>query len=624
MKFCNQCGAQLEDDMLFCNMCGAKQEAPAAPAAEPVAPVAEPVAEPVAPAPEAAPVPETAAPEVIPEAVPVIAPASGYMQEAAPVYTPEPVAPVPAQPAPKKKSKLGLIIGLIVGVLVIAGGVIAGILIYKNSKKETIDASQLVKVIGYGPNGHGSAAVVLANKNAMQELMEYDDDENPYPGLWLYLYEMVDDDEEKYPSGVTSWIEEQVSPYFSGTKAYKTINEDQASEAKGALKKLKVTVEDEGKGAGNYGVGDTITIKVKGDEDALKKAHVVLKNTTFEYTFTEADFAECTPIDPFKGFEFTCEGYNGSGKIEYSYDGVDEVAKYLFSYSPNYDELYEAKSNGDKVTFTASTWGDLSKGYLKSNGKYYSVKESDLTKVFEVSGLEELTEIDIFEGIAFKYSGRAPKLSVTIDKSEMDELLQNNVTYRLDKSTGLAIGDTITVTATIYSDRRLNEEGYTYDHEKMTYEFVIPETAPHVFEKDDEILKTTDPEKLFGLEDKFEAAVGGTQFIAGIQAPGTIVEFISVKYDKAYFFVQPQNNSINNELWQLAEAQFKFNIGGVEQVQTVYFTCQFDGIFLDDSGNVANSNGQFTINYYAGEKDKALSQSDAIAALENVTKYELR
>ena len=36
MKFCNQCGAQLEDDMLFCNMCGAKQEAaPAAPEAAP-------------------------------------------------------------------------------------------------------------------------------------------------------------------------------------------------------------------------------------------------------------------------------------------------------------------------------------------------------------------------------------------------------------------------------------------------------------------------------------------------------------------------------------------------------------------------------------------------------------
>ncbi len=613
MKFCNQCGAQLEDDMLFCNMCGAKQEA--APVA-PAAPEAAPAPEPVVPAPE----------PVAPEAIPAIEPASGVFYQATPAYTPE-VAPAagPAQPeAPKKKSKLGLIIGIIAAVLVLAGGAIAGFLIYKNSKKETIEASQLVKVIGYGPNGHGSIAVVLANKSDMMELMEYDDDENPYPGLWLYLYEQIEDDDENYPAGVTSWVEEQVSPYFQGSKAYKNLSDDQISDAKSALKKLKISIEDEGKGDGNYSVGDTITIKVKGDEDTLKKHHVVLKNATFEYTFTENDFAKCTPVDPFKGFEFTCEGYNGSGQITFSYDNVDPVAKDLFIYSPNYDELYAAKSNGDKVTITASTWGDLSKGYLKRDGKYYSVKESDLTKVFEVSGLEELKEIDLFEGIAFKYTGRAPKLSVMIDKSGMDELLQNNVTYRLDKTSGLAIGDTITVTATIYSDRRLNEAGYTYDKEKMTYEFKIPETAPHVFEKDDEILKTTDPEKIFLLEEKFKAAVGGTQFIPGLQAPGTIVELVSLKYDKAYFFVQPKDNVINNELWQLAEAEFKFNIGGTEQVQTVYFTCQFDGIFLDDSGNIANSNGQFTINYYATEKDKALSQADAIAALENVTKYELR
>ncbi len=36
MKFCNNCGTQLSDDMQFCNNCGAKQGA--APAAAPVTP----------------------------------------------------------------------------------------------------------------------------------------------------------------------------------------------------------------------------------------------------------------------------------------------------------------------------------------------------------------------------------------------------------------------------------------------------------------------------------------------------------------------------------------------------------------------------------------------------------
>lgn len=114
-KFCSNCGATLEDNVMFCSTCGTKQEAPVAPVA-PAAPV------------YAAPV---------------------YEAPAAPVYE-APAAPVYEAPAaPAKKSKKGLAIGLVVGaVVLIAAAVLVYFLFFSNPYKAAFDARVDVETLG--------------------------------------------------------------------------------------------------------------------------------------------------------------------------------------------------------------------------------------------------------------------------------------------------------------------------------------------------------------------------------------------------------------------------------------------------------------------------------------------
>lgn len=202
-KFCTNCGSQVRDTAAFCAKCGAKldptpvaaPEAPEAPVAEPVveaapAPAAEPVVEaapapvaepaPVAPAPVAEPVAEPAPvvePAPVAEPVPAAEPAPAPVVEAVPVAAPveatpaaapeapaaaEPIpfeapsGPVPAAPvvadlaaAPKKNSKVGLIILfaaigvvalalIIVGVVLVINGGLGGNILQRIEKKDAV------------------------------------------------------------------------------------------------------------------------------------------------------------------------------------------------------------------------------------------------------------------------------------------------------------------------------------------------------------------------------------------------------------------------------------------------------------------------------------------------------
>ena len=586
---------------MFCGQCGASQaEAPAEQAAEVVeqaaetletaaanvetaaeAAVAETVAE-AAPVTEAAPVVPAAAP-VVPAAAPVVPEAAPYV---APIYQ-----QAPPQAAPKK-SKKGLIIGIIAAILVVAAAVVGVILFINGRKKETIDAKDLVKIVCYGPDGQGKAAVMLAEKNAMNDIINADDDENPYPGLWSFLYDSIKDDDENYPAGVTSWMEENESDYFGKKdkikeKTWKTLKGDKVSEAQKALKKIKITVEGD-KEFGEYAAGDTIKIKLKVDEDVLKDTKVELKNTTFEYTFTEDDFEKCTEINPFKGFEFTCEGYNGSAKITYNDDNCDEITQTLFYITPDYDELYAAKNNGDKITFTATPTWNYNDGIIKWDDKYYFVDEKNLTKVYEVSGLAELEEIDLFEGIRFEYSGMSPNLSISVDESGMPEVLSDNVYYSIDgKSYGYAIGDTVKVITTVYYESDFTEAGYTYDKDKMTYTFEIPYSAPHTLSATDKEINY-DPELFGRMESAMDEAVGTDKFPGNVQAPGVIKSIDEFKYGEAELFSAiDDQDSLRNQIMQIVEIAYTYTgADGQDKTAYAYIVCQMYDIVVNEDGEL--------------------------------------
>ena len=155
-KFCTNCGSQVRDTAAFCANCGAMLNP--APAAAPEAPVAEPVVE-AAPAPVAEPVPAAvpvAAPvEAAPAAAPAPAPAPEAPAAAEPIPFEAPSGPVPAPvvadpaAAPKKNSKVGLIILfaaigvvalalIIVGVVLVINGGLGGNILQRIEKKDAV------------------------------------------------------------------------------------------------------------------------------------------------------------------------------------------------------------------------------------------------------------------------------------------------------------------------------------------------------------------------------------------------------------------------------------------------------------------------------------------------------
>lgn len=101
-------------------------------------------------------------------------------------------------------------------------------------------------------------------------------------------------------------------------------------------------------------------------------------------------------------------------------------------------------SNGDEVVFTWNVEDELLESSINLNIKYEDT-------AFEVSGLEEITTFNPFEGVSVVFSGASPEGSaeLIIDSSNsMAEYLD----YTLSKDYGLSNGDEIIVTIDCWYD----------------------------------------------------------------------------------------------------------------------------------------------------------------------------
>lgn len=77
-----------------------------------------------------------------------------------------------------------------------------------------------------------------------------------------------------------------------------------------------------------------------------------------------------------------------------------------------------------------------------------------------------LEELDVFAGVALKYDGFSPNISVNVDTSNMGKFVKENVTYTVSPNCGLANGDKVTITA-LYNNTVMEENGYTVSNDIM-------------------------------------------------------------------------------------------------------------------------------------------------------------
>lgn len=118
------------------------------------------------------------------------------------------------------------------------------------------------------------------------------------------------------------------------------------------------------------------------------------------------------------------------------YDAVE------YSVSPS-----ENLSNGDEVVLTI----DVDNSALES----YDFKLVGGEKKITVSGLDEVEAFDPFENVTVNFSGMAPNGSASVNTSNSNADI--DLSYTLDKSSGLKNGDEVTVNVSSYSGTDVEE-----------------------------------------------------------------------------------------------------------------------------------------------------------------------
>ncbi len=118
------------------------------------------------------------------------------------------------------------------------------------------------------------------------------------------------------------------------------------------------------------------------------------------------------------------------------YDAVE------YSVSPS-----ENLSNGDEVVLTINV--------DNSALEKYDFKLSGGEKKITVSGLDEVEVFDPFENVAVNFSGMSPNGSASVNTS--DSNVDIDLSYTLDKSSGLKNGDEVTVSISSYSGTDIEE-----------------------------------------------------------------------------------------------------------------------------------------------------------------------
>ncbi len=570
MKKCVKCGKELADTAKFCAGCGTPQ-------------------------PEIAEAVNAAVTETVSEAEATVAPvvteaANTVANTGAQIVPPTPKAPK----APKSgKSKKPLIFGIIGAVVAVA--VIAFVLLWflVINKYETIDAKDLVNVVCYGPNGHATAFVTIASEEALDEAMSNSD------FMTAVYYDMdqkaaaAKENGEEYEANLSNWVKEATSGYLSTEnkyrkKAFTTLTDLGA--IKTAQKKLgSISVKVEEKELTDLSVGDKIHITVKYNEDKLKDGKVKIVNEEFDVTVTESMVAELTKLDPFKGFEPSVTGYAGYPTFNVDYNTIDSTAREYFYYNYNYEEWSTAKNNGDSITFTAECYRDLSNGYFKGNdGKFYEVKDSDLTYKFKLSGLKELTTLDVFKDLEFTVTGASPRLTVNISNENADETVRSyvyyDVTYPEDKYNGrLAIGDTVTITAYTYYETTLAEKGYTLP-EELTYTYTIPAEGVAYYLDNASQLPALDADTLTDIETRKTESID-SNYLMNYYAGGTVTEITSC--EKTGIFFANKEDSYENYLVIVykVNATITSYSGDASAVET-YIGFYNSDLMMDAEGNL--------------------------------------
>lgn len=241
--------------------------------------------------------------------------------------------------------------------------------------------------------------------------------------------------------------------------------------------------------------GDTLTLKgilTPGLVDRSQEGRVTHIIEAPDYSVTVESLSETKEIDPFENVKVEYSGYDGYGTmdVEKSEDSSSEGdgSQDWFIYScPNTGSL----QNGDTVTVSVKLngYGDAD-DFTRQNG--YTLSQTE--KEYTVSGLTATTKIDPFENLEVQYDGISPALKVSVNEGLLTEPVKGNVTFSVENTGILKVGDTFKIQAKAGS--QLAKKGYALDPTEKEYTVEASEV--------DKYLEATDDVDLTPLNDQLD------------------------------------------------------------------------------------------------------------------------
>ncbi len=244
----------------------------------------------------------------------------------------------------------------------------------------------------------------------------------------------------------------------------------------------------------------------------------------------------------------------------------------------------ENLSNGDEITVTATINNEKTDAY---NLKLVAKK-----RTFTVEGLPEIKQVDLFENIDVLFQGTAPYATAKITDENTDHYV--NTQYKLNKDSGLNIGDIVTVTAQ-YDKDELLAKGYMAESD--TKEFEVMNVSKYVTE-----LSEIPDEILGKMKKQMEDAM-----LAHVASKWTEKESLSgMNYIGSYLL------KLKNEMYGYEPNYlyliYKIDVENSEGALSYYTYCRFsdliileDGTFSVDLSSYKTPSGTRVLGISSGE-----------------------
>ena len=291
--------------------------------------------------------------------------------------------------------------------------------------------------------------------------------------------------------------------------------------------------------------GDTLTLKgilTPGLVDRSQEGRVTHIIEAPDYSVTVENLSETKEIDPFENVKVEYSGYDGYGTmdVEKSENSTaeGEGGQDWFTYScPNTGSL----QNGDTVTVSVKLngYGDAD-DFTRQNG--YTLSQTE--KEYTVSGLTATTKIDPFENLEVQYDGISPALKVSVNEGLLTEPVKGNVTFSVENTGTLKVGDTFKIQAKAGS--QLAKKGYALDPTEKEYTVEASEV--------DKYLEATDDADLTPLNDQLDDFVEASlsQYVG---KGGQILSILNVNFTIIFNWTTESIDSIQRVAAYLANSK---------------------------------------------------------------------